>query len=69
MSNKILYNNQLLYNKEGVYIDKFKTDNLKLSFNENNRFIYGISFFKNDTIYLNNTEKTIFYFMKINRKN
>tara|TARA_B100001248_G_scaffold164904_1_gene124693 strand:- start:627 stop:836 length:210 start_codon:yes stop_codon:yes gene_type:complete len=68
MSNQILYNKQLLYNKEALYVGKVKNDSLKINFNENNKIIYGLSFLKNDTIYLNNTKKTIFYFMKTNNK-
>ena len=59
---------KILYNKELVYSERIKNNSFKIDFYKENKSIYGKSFFKNDTIYLNNTDKTIFYFMKTNDK-
>ena len=50
-----------------IYLDKINYNSLKINFNNN--LIVGKSFFKNNTIYLNNMDKTIFYFMKNKRYN
>ena len=59
---------RILYDKEIVYSERIKNNSVRIDFCKNNKLIYGKSFFKNDTIYLNNTDKTIFYFMKTNDK-
>lgn len=59
---------RILYNKELVYSERIKNNSFKIDFYKDNKLIYGKSFLKNDTIYLNNTDKTIFYFMKTNDK-
>lgn len=44
---------------------KKNQDLLKIDFNNEN-IIFGKSFFKNDNIYMNKLNKTIFYFIKSN---
>ena len=42
-----------------IHFEKLNHNSLKVNFNKN--LIIGQSFFKNDTIYLNNMNRTIFY--------
>lgn len=58
MSTQKLYNN--LINLEKLY-----DNSLKVNFSTEH-LIIGKSFFKNNTIYINNMNKTIFYFIKNN---
>ena len=60
MSNNKVYNNP-------IYFEKKNNNSLKINFN--NKLIIGKSFFKNNNVYLNNTDKTIFYFMKNKKYN
>ena len=43
-----------------IYLDKINYNSLKINFNNN--LIVGKSFFKNNTIYLNNMDKTLLNF-------
>ena len=61
MSNNKVYNNP-------IYFEKVKNNSLKVNFT-NEHLIIGKSFFKNNNVYLNNTDKTIFYFMKNDKYN
>lgn len=46
-----------------IHFEKVQNNSLKVNFT-NEHLIIGKSFFKNNTVYLNNIDKTIFYFMK-----
>ena len=49
-----------------IHFEKLNYNSLKVNFNKN--LIIGQSFLKNDNIYLNNMDRTIFYFMKNKNK-
>ncbi len=53
------------YNNCNFNLEKYYNNSLKIDFSNKN-LIIGKSFFKNNTIYLNNMNKTIFYFIKKN---
>ena len=46
-----------------IHLVKLHDNSLKVNFT-NEHLIIGKSLFKNNTVYLNNIDKTIFYFMK-----
>jgi hypothetical protein len=48
-----------------IHLEKLHNNSLKVNFT-NEHLIIGKSFFKNNTIYINNMNKTIFYFIKNN---
>ena len=56
-----------IYRNPNINLEKYYDNSLKINFIDKN-LIIGKSFFKNNTIYLNNINKTIFYFIK-NYKN
>jgi len=51
-----------------IHFEKVQNNSLKVNFT-NEHLIIGKSFFKNNTVYLNNMDKTIFFFMKNQKYN
>ena len=51
-----------------IHFEKVQKNSLKVNFT-NEHLIIGESFFKNNTVYLNNMDKTIFFFMKDKKYN